>query len=157
MIWAPCDKVCVEKDQYACRGDDRSHDFVLQEGGPGNEIVEAKCGNCGNLAVFLLEDWNAYGKEMDLRAQRNAGSRSGLTKYPRIEPHTGVLVNSRDDERRAMKAMGMHEAPHGVNEAFDDETCHNLKTKRLEIEQRKREITRRREALGRPAQLRRVK
>jgi hypothetical protein len=46
--------------------------------------------------------------------------RGGLTRYPRIEPHTGALVKSPEHERETVKAMGFHEAPHGINHDYDD-------------------------------------
>lgn len=156
MIWAPCDKSCEPRDQYACRGEERAHEFVLQDGGEGNEIVEARCGNCGNLAVFLKEDWDHYGKQMELRAQRSGNSRANLTKYPRIEPHTGALVNSRDDEVRAMRAYGMHPAENGIDERYDDESCEILRDKRQKIQAKKLEIERRRKALNRPQIIRKA-
>ena len=143
MIWAPCEKACAEKNQYVCRGDDRAFELVSEFTG----LISAKCGNCGHEQDFLEEAWQDYGKDMDRRAART--QRAGLTKYPRIEPHTGALVNSRDDEKRAMKAYGMHEAPHGVNDAFNDETCAKLKDDRLAREAKKHALDRKRKALGR--------
>lgn len=148
MIWAPCEKDCAEKNQYVCRVELRAFELVSEA--PG--LIFAKCGNCGHEQDFLEEEWAQYGKEMELRAQRSSSSKAGLTKYPRIEPHTGALVNSRDDEVRAMKAMGMHAAPHGVNEAYNDETCERLKDKQQKLQSRKLEIERRRRAFGRPRQ-----
>ena len=144
MIRYPCD----------CAPEEVRHEYVSEAA--NGEFIDytIKCTGCGHLEVIPQELWSEACRNEVLKEPKR---RVNLTSYPRIEPHTGEVVNSRDDEVRAMKAHGMHAAPHGVNEAFDDETCHNLKTKRLAIEQKKREITRRREAAGRPAHLRRVK
>jgi hypothetical protein len=150
LIWMPCERDCAEKDQYACRGaNERAHEFMNERGAPGSKIIFAKCTNCGHLANLLEEEWLEAGRQMELRAQRSGASRAGLTKYPRIEPHTGALVNSRDDEVRAMKAFGMHAAPNGIDERYNDEACEKLKSARLERQKKKDELARRRRALGR--------
>lgn len=146
MIWAPCEKSCAEKNQYVCRGEERAFELA----GEAQGLIWAKCGNCGHEQDFLVEEWNDFSKEMDLRAARSGASRAGLTRYPRIEPHTGLLVNSREDEKRAMKAMGMHEAPHGINEQYNDETCEKLKSARQAREAKKLALQRKRLALNRP-------
>lgn len=145
MIWIACEKQCVEKNQYVCRLATRVHEFVEVCG----DTVKLECGNCSHIATLPIEEYQAECKRMDIKAQLSGASRAGLTKYPRIEPHTGELVNSRDDEARVMKAFGMHAAPHGINERFNDEACEKLKSARQKREQRRREIERKRKALGR--------
>lgn len=149
MIWGHCERGCAEKNQYTCKGELRALELQVHSGA-GDLIV--KCGNCDHEQKLTQAEWDAYAKEMDLKAARCGSSRAGLTKYPRVEPHTGVVVNSRDDEVRAMKAMGMHAAPNGIDERFDDESCDALRSKRAAIQKRKLEIDRKRKALGRPRQ-----
>lgn len=156
MIWIACDKNCEPgPNQYVCRGEERAHEFVLQDGQEGNEIIEAQCGNCGNVGVFLLEDWRDASKAMDLRAQRTG--KANLTRWPYVDPYTGVQVDSPDHRKDVWAAHGMHEADHGVNEKYDDEACHALKEKRIARERKKIELDRRRQALGVAPRLRKIK
>ena len=157
MIWIACDKNCEPgPNQYVCRGEERAHEFVMQDGSTGNEIIEARCGNCDSLNVFLLEDWQDASLAMDRRAQRSVG-KAGLTRWPYFDAATGVEVKSKEHRAEVWKAHGMHEAEHGVNEKYDDEACHQQKEKRVAREQKKMELNRRRKALGIAPKVRKIR
>lgn len=72
-----------------------------------NEKVEAKCWNCGAVEEISVADFFADPK--------SRSSKSYLTKYPRIEPHTGAWVKSKDHEKETIRRLGYHEAPHGYD------------------------------------------
>lgn len=145
MIWARCEKDCPEKNHFSCRGEERAFELIERIGdAPGEEIYVVMCGNCGHHMDLLEEEWLAAGKEMDRRAGR---VRANLTRYPRIEPHTGELVKSRHHEMEVVKRAGYHVAEHGINEKYDDEVSQQLKDKRLAMEERRRAIRKKRETL----------
>lgn len=114
------------------------------EHGDYNEIYEIRCTRCGSHQRVNRHAWLSQLNRDHLRP-----SKANLTRYPRFEPHSGVVVNSREDEVRVMKAMGMHAAPHGVDERYDDEACDSLRKRRMERERRRREIEEKRRYFGR--------
>lgn len=145
MIWFPCEKNCKETNQYACRENgERAFELLRTEGEPGEALIFAECGNCGALHCILEEEWNEAGQQMNRRA---AVRRANLTRYPRIEPHTGELVKSRDHEMEVVKHMGYHVAEHGVNDAHNDELAEKLRSQRIAREERRRKIQKKRETL----------
>lgn len=114
------------------------------EHGEYNEIYEIRCLTCGFQHKVGRHVWNAQ-----MTRDHMVPSKAHLTKYPRVEPHSGEIVNSRDDEVRVMKAMGLHAAPHGINERYNDEACDTLNRRRIEHEKRKRDMAERRRYFGR--------
>lgn len=152
MIWIPCEKNCERKDQYACRDDERAHEFIREEGEEGHKIITAECGNCGHITTLLQEEWSDACVAMDRRA---AKKKANLTRYPRIETHTGELVTSREHEKETLKRMGFHAAEHGVNEKFNDEHTEKLKSKQQALKDRKERIRKKRESLMREGVIKR--
>lgn len=144
MIWAPCDAECQDKDQYACRADERAFELVDEFSDDEGVFYEARCGNCGRCQFFSVTEWQEAGKAMDRRAYRR---RANLTRYPRIEPHTGELVKSRDHEHEVVKAAGFHVAEHGINDAYHDELSEKLRSNRVAMEDRRKAIRKKREHL----------
>jgi hypothetical protein len=119
------------------------HQFHAEHG-EYNEIYEIRCLTCQGLQKKPRHDWLSQMARDFVRP-----SKANLTKYPRIEPHTGEVVNSREDEVRVMKAMGMHAAHHGIDERYNDEACDNLNRRRIEHEKKKRDMAERRRYFGR--------
>lgn len=142
MIWMPCEAGCEEKNRYVCRDEKRAHSFSEEFRDEENGlVVKCRCENCGALDYLSKEDWDAACRDVERQAARR---RANLTRYPRIETHTGEIVTSREHEKELTKRMGFHAAEHGVNERFDDETCVKLKEKRLVRDAKKRKLADRR-------------
>jgi len=145
MIWTSCEKNCkAGPNQYVVDGDLRAFEFIRKEGEAGEGLVFAECGNCGSIDCFLEEDWVELNKAQDRRACRR---KANLTRYPRFEPHTGLVVKSREHEMEVVKHAGYHVAEHGLDERHNDELADRLKQKRDRMESRRREIRKKREAL----------
>ncbi len=88
-------------------------------------FFKVRCENCGNVDLADEETWLNACEDMDRRAQRQG--RVGRTRYPYIEPHSGILVNSADDRERVMKSHGFHSAEHGIDSRHNDELADKLK------------------------------
>lgn len=145
MIWLECEKACEERNQYTCRADGaRAMDLLRKEGEPGSMLYVIECGNCGHITDILEEEWNDAGKEMERRACRR---RVSLTRYPRIEPHTGLEVKSREHEAEVVKHAGYHTAEHGLDERHNDELADKLKSQRQAREDRRKAIRKKRETM----------
>lgn len=153
MIWLPCEKECQPRDQYACRGDERAQEYIREEGEENEKIIITECGNCGHIGAFLQEEWTAAGIAMDRRAQKTG--KASLTRYPRIETHTGEVVTSREHEKETLKRMGFHSAEHGLDEKFNSEASERLKSKNQALKDRKNKIRKKRESLMREGVIRR--
>lgn len=70
-----------------------------------------QCKKCGTKSQVYFLVWE---KALD------RPWRAYLTPYPRVEPHTGAWVTSPEHEKETVRAMGYHEAPHGINPDYDD-------------------------------------
>ncbi len=112
------------------------HEFT-QEKGEYNEIYQVRCLVCNVAHDVPRHSWL---HAEHILADALKPSRAYLTKFPHIEPHTGVMVTSAEHRRETMKRMGMHEAPHGIDTRYDDERCDDLRSRRQESEKRKREL-----------------
>lgn len=152
MIWLPCEKDCEKNNQFACRDDERAMEFIRQEGEAQEQLVIAECGNCSHINNFLKEEWDAGALAMDRRAQRR---KANLTRYPRIESHTGEIVTSREHEKETLKRMGFHAAENGIDERYNDETSEKLKDRQRAVRERKQKIAKKREALIREGVIKR--
>jgi hypothetical protein len=73
------------------------HEF-LQEKGEYNEIYSTRCKVCGGAHDVSRHDWLSFQLRNEVRA-----SKAYLTKYPRIEPHSGLTVKSREHEKESVK------------------------------------------------------
>lgn len=114
------------------------------EHGEYNDIYELRCVKCEATHKTNRHSWLSQLSRDFLRP-----SKAHLTQYPRIEPHTGEVVKSREHEREVMRAMGMHEAHHGIDERYNNEACDALRSRRIEHEKRKRQMEEKRRAMGR--------
>lgn len=120
-MWIACHVKCEPRNEWVCKDDLRSHEYVS-----GNErFIRLRCCNCGAEDEIPCSAWNALLEQEKNEARRYR--RAGLTKYPRIEPQSGKWVNSREDEKRVWRALGYHEAPHGVDESTWTETDYRVK------------------------------
>lgn len=147
MIWYPC----------TCSDEDQAHDFVrelrlssgnvlpLTKENEASQILhEISCANCGQKSEIPKGDWDAIANNELRLAQRR---KSSLTKFPYFEPHTGILVKSKEHRDEVIKNAGFHKAEHGINDAYSDEFADKLKRDRERREGRKKEIRKKREAL----------
>lgn len=104
------DKYTCEK---SCKEGLTDHEFVAEHGNY-NEIYEIKCLNCQNHQKVNRHLWLSTQLKNDIRP-----SKAYLTVYPRIEPHSGEYVLSKEHEKETIRRKGFHEAPHGVNERYN--------------------------------------
>lgn len=125
------------------KGEKTEHEFSLEKG-DYNEIYEIRCTKCNAVHDQRRHTWLSQLSRDLLRP-----SKAGLTKYPYIEPHSGELVKSAEHRKEIWKRMGLHEAPHGINERYNDEAVHNLNQRRIEMEKRRRDMNEKRRAFGR--------
>lgn len=142
MIRWPC--TCSEEDVPHNYISEREHAVLSKELQP---IIDYKieCSECRHESEIPKEDWDQTAKEAEIKAQRS--SRTYLTRYPRIEPHTGALVKSRDHELETVKAAGFHVAEHGINDAYNDELCEKMRSDRQNRETRRNAIRKKREIM----------
>lgn len=152
MIWLPCEKKCEVSNQFACRDDERAMEFIRQDGEEGEALIFAECGNCKFINPFLKEEWDAGSLAMDRRAYRK---KANLTRYPRIEAHTGEVVNSREHEKETLKRMGYHAAENGIDERYNCEASEKLKDRTRALKDRKQKIAKKREAFIRQGLIKR--
>lgn len=131
------------KCEKACSEAPTEHKFIADHG-EYNDIAEIECLNCHYHQKIPRSEWLSKQVIDWVRP-----SKAHLTQYPRIEPHTGEVVKSREHEREVMRAMGLHEAKHGIDERYNDEACDTLRSRRLEHEKRKRQMEEKRRAMGR--------
>lgn len=120
MIWLPCADDCQTKNPWTCRESDRAHELVDYSG----DMAKIRCANCGTESEIPSAEWKQICAD---HIKESSRKKSSLTKYPRIEPHSGVVVNSREDEKRVWKAKGYHEAPHGSDERTFTDTDYQIK------------------------------
>lgn len=141
MIKYPCE----------CSDEDTGHNYVseslkLHESMKLEVPVifyQIECGSCGHKSEIDKSDWDMIAGDELRAAQR---SKANLTRYPRIEPHTGMLVSSKQHESEMVKAMGFHKAENGLNEKFHDETAETLRKKRQDLAERRKAMQERRRA-----------
>lgn len=131
MIWFPCADACEEKSQWVCRDGLRAHSFsrmvlLAREGGTIlEEFVEIRCESCGGIATLEEAEWAQACADQDKDAARRR--KAGLTRYPYIEPQSGVLVKSKEDRDRVWAAKGYKEWKHDGDESGFSETDHQIK------------------------------
>lgn len=118
-------------------------------------FYEIECSECEHKSTIPKDDWDDIAKQEEIRAQRH--NRASLTRYPRIEPHTGLEVKSREHEAETLKMMGYHKAEHGIDQRHDDETAYALGEKRKAREKRRSDIRKKREAYIREGIIKRPK
>lgn len=102
-----CEKACSE-------GGVTDHEFIAEHG-DYNEIYEIKCKNCNHQYKVGRHSW------LSSQIKNQTSSRKAyLTKWPYFEPHTGVLVHSKEHRDHVVKEMGFHAAPHGIDRNYDN-------------------------------------
>lgn len=110
----------MERQQFypcpsdSCAGAKKAYKGLTKHKMLDIEVTRVKCLECGLEHEMDFKLWIR-----DYTFSRKP-KRTYLTKYPRIEPHTGELVTSKEHETETVRAMGYHAAPNGVNEAYDD-------------------------------------
>jgi hypothetical protein len=129
-MWIACADACQEKNHWVCRGDLRGHEFVqdLLCAGPNGtileEFVEIRCCNCGTIASLPTDEWQQIiADEIRVSSRRKAG----LTKYPYVEPQSGVLVKSKEHREEVWRAKGLKEWKHDGDESGFTDTDHQIK------------------------------
>lgn len=120
-----------------------------------NIFYEIECAECGHKSEIPKEDWDDIAKQEELHAQRSR--RVSLTRYPRIEPHSGELVKSKEHEAETLKRLGFHKAENGIDPNHDDETAYALGEKRKAREKRRADIRKKREVYIREGIIKRPK
>jgi len=108
-VQVPCPKECSGEIPF------RTPHTFLEERGNYNEIYFVKCDKCGHEYEIPRKQWLFYSSG----AADPKSSRAYLTKYPRIEPHTGEIVKSKDHEKETIKRMGFYEGHHGGRHGVD--------------------------------------
>lgn len=151
MILFPC----------VCSDEDVGHDYVSErEDGPvlddckGVWFYTIRCSGCGHEDEISKSEWDEVASGELKAAQRK---RAHLTRYPRIEPHTGMLVKSKQHEAETVQAAGYHVAENGVNEKYDDDTAEFFKAKTRATKERREAIRKKREHLIREGVIKRPK
>lgn len=134
MILYPCE----------CSDDDTGHDFISEKKSDAGIEYVIECSVCLFKSEIPKDDWDQISSDELKASQRK---RTYLTRYPRIEPHTGLTVSSRADELEKVRAAGFHVAEHGINEKFDDDTSEFQRAKRRAQEERKVAIRKKRETM----------
>lgn len=92
-----------------CAGTKRTNHELVKKLSASEYLV--KCKGCGDEHQIYFLVW-----ENALSRPR----RAGLTRYPYVEPHSGVLVKSAEHRSEVLKSMGFHAAPHGIDERYDN-------------------------------------
>lgn len=127
-MWIACADGCAEKNQWVCKGDLRGHEFVEKflrghESGV-EELVQIRCCNCGGLAEIPYAEWQQI-IEDDVR--NSSRRKAGLTRYPYVEPQSGILVHSAQHRDEVWKQLGWHKAENGPDESTFTETDYAIK------------------------------
>lgn len=78
------------------------------------DVVRVKCLNCNHVHELDFRAWLR-----DQQVTRTPRRQAHLTKYPRVEPHTGEVVTSKDHEKETVKRMGFYEGHHGGRHGVD--------------------------------------
>lgn len=86
-------------DQFPCETCNAvtEHKF-LEELGEYNEIYRVRCERCKTTHDIHRHQWLSFQNKNDIRP-----SKAYLTKYPRIEPHSGLTVKSKEHEKESVK------------------------------------------------------
>lgn len=94
----------VDSDVFACPkgcSAEKTNHSHLRVSGDYNEIYHIKCENCGHEHAVHRHDW------LSTQVRERMGPRKAyLTKYPRPDPHTGEMVNSKEHQESVWKKHG---------------------------------------------------
>lgn len=126
-----------------CCSEDTEHKF-LEERGDYNQTYFVEC-SCGFQREVSRKEW-LFAENIKDWTPSNA--RAYLTKFPYVEPHSGMVVTSKEHRDEVMKKMGFHKAEHGVNEKYHDETAELMRRKRQDLAERRRAMDERRRSAG---------
>lgn len=96
MAVLECKNKCTQS--FFDKEDFRTNHTVTdtKEQADGSSLWKARCDECG------AEDWHYVSLKPGKHRQ------TYKTRYPRIEPHTGKMVTSKDHERETVKRMGYY-------------------------------------------------
>ena len=152
MIWYPCEKGCEPgANSYVYRDNgDTVHTFVSKRVAEWEtdtargeeELYCVECGNCGQRYEISKGLWDEASQET---IRKSARRKAGLTRYPYVDPYSGVEVKSKEHREDVWKAHGFHKAEHGINENYDDEDCDRVRSRRQALEAKRAATKRKRE------------
>lgn len=142
MIRYPCE----------CSDQDVEHNYLSEHQDGERTIYKIQCADCGHLEDIDKAVWDLIAKDELQKAQKK---RANLTRYPYIDPYSGMEVRSKEHREDVWKAHGFHKAEHGINEAYNDEATEKLKEKRLALQKRREETQKKREAYMRAGLIKR--
>lgn len=132
MIRYPCE--CSEVDV--------PHNYLKEREDGGRTVYLVECAECGSQHEMDKHVWDLVAADELRVAQKR---RANLTRFPYVDPFSGVEVKSKEHREDVWRAHGFHKAEHGINESFDDEACDNLRRKRQALEARRLATKRKRE------------